>query len=135
MCMGADSSKSDGGMTDSAKSMHRQNSPSTDDVGYVVGSAEKRKADSNSRRTNKSNETSFFSGSRSMISPVAASGKTDMTRITRASGSIGSGIATSLVPIKRPKMLKARNTISSLLSYSPTVKMFRAFKSRNDGMQ
>ena len=123
MCMGADSSKSDGGMTDSAKSMHRQNSPSTDDVGYVVGGAEKRKADSNSRRVNTSNETSFFSG------------KTDMTRITRTSGSIGSGIATSLVPIKRPKMLKVNNTISSLLSYSPTVKMFRAFSSRNDGMQ
>ena len=37
MCMGADSSKSDGGMTGAAKAMHRRNSPSTDDVDYVVG--------------------------------------------------------------------------------------------------
>ena len=37
MCMGADSSKSDGGMTDAAKAMHRRSSPSTDDVDYVVG--------------------------------------------------------------------------------------------------
>ena len=37
MCMGADSSKSDGGMTGAARAMHRRNSPSTDDVDYVVG--------------------------------------------------------------------------------------------------
>jgi len=37
MCMGADSSKSDGGMTGAAKDMHRSSSPSTDDVDYVVG--------------------------------------------------------------------------------------------------
>jgi len=121
MCMGADSSKSDGKMSEAHDAMMKTTSS---------GST----ANSNSRRANTSNKTSFFSGNRNMISPVAASGKTDMTTITRASGSIGSSIATSLVPIKRPKMLKVSNTISSLLSYSPTVKMFRGFKSRNDGI-
>ena len=132
MCMGASSSKSDGSMTDSAKQMHRQNSPSTDDVGYVLGKQAERREGTSSAPAGKS----LFSRSREMIAPVAASEKVQMNkeRLIRNRSQIRSATSTSLTPKKRPKMLKAKNTISSLLSFSPTVRMFRHFGSRNDGI-
>ena len=106
MCMGADSSKSDGGMSEAHKSMSGK--PLSSGGGVT------------SRSSNPGQGLNSSDPRKSLLGASKSS-----VRVGKNVG--GKPGASSGSPVKRSRKVAVRSTIASLLSLSPTVRMFKHF--------